>query len=91
MEESKESKENKVTGKQPFNFGIKRFKRDLAAAGAPKAYINRASKIYKEKVYVRVEEVKAKMEAEFAEKQLQESKDATDTKGAVITTPERSS
>lgn len=72
------SKENNVTGRQPFDFGIKRFKRTLKEAGAPQSYINKAAKAYKEKVYTKVAEVRAQMQKEFDEKQLKESKDASD-------------
>lgn len=71
-----ESGKEQTTGKHPFDFGIKRFKQTLREAGAPQSYINKAAKAYKEKVYTKVEEVKAQMQKEFDEKQLQESKDA---------------
>jgi len=74
MEASKEQ----TTKKQPFDFGIKRFKRTLKEAGAPQSYINKAAKAYKEKVYTKVAEVRAQMQKEFDEKQLKESKDASD-------------
>ena len=62
MESSKEEKQVKP---QPFDFGIKKFKRQLREAGASRSYVNRAAKLYKEKVYERVAEVKAKMEKEM--------------------------
>lgn len=71
------SKEISTTVKQPFDFGIKRFKKSLKEAGAPQSYINKAAKVYKDKVYTKVAEVKAEMQREFYEKQLQENKDAS--------------
>ncbi len=71
------SKEQTTVSKHPFDFGIKRFKKTLKEAGAPQSYINKAAKAYKEKVYTKVAEVKAQMEKEFEEKQLQENKDAS--------------
>lgn len=72
------SKEEVVQKRQPFNFGIRKFKQDLRAAGAPKSYVNKAAKLYKEKVYTRVAEVKASMQKEFEEKQLKETDNASD-------------
>jgi len=63
------SKENNVTGKQPFDFKIKALKRELKAAGMPKKQLNQTVAIYKKKVYTKVAEVKAKMQAEYDEKQ----------------------
>jgi len=51
--------------RQPFDFGIKRLKKSLRDAGMPKKQINEAVKMYKFKLYTRVEEVKAKMEKEL--------------------------
>ena len=48
----------------PFNMNIKAFKRLLDERGVPKTQRNAAVKAYKEKVYTRVAEVKAKMEKE---------------------------
>ena len=48
-------------GKQPFDFGVKEFKRVLDRMGMPKAEKNRTIKMYKERLYQRVEEVKEKM------------------------------
>ena len=73
--------------KQPFDFGIKEFKRVLDRMGMPKAEKNRTIKMYKERLYARVEEVKEKMEKVVP---TQEQLHATDIKDAVITTPERS-
>lgn len=80
MEASKEQ----TTKKQPFDFGIKRFKRTLKEAGAPQSYINKAAKAYKAKVYTKVAEIRAEMEAEAKKKGSlleaieQGEKDATD-------------
>ena len=62
MEASKE--EAQEVGRLPFNMNIKAFKRMLDEQGVPKKYRNAAVRQYKEKVYTRVEEVKAKMEKE---------------------------
>jgi len=48
----------------PFNMNIKAFKRLLDEKKVPKKQRNAAIGQYKEKVYTRVEEVKAKMEKE---------------------------
>ena len=48
--------------RQPFNFGIKELKRVLYRMDMPKAEKNRTIKMYKERLYARVEEVKEKME-----------------------------
>ena len=48
-------------GRHPFDFGIKEFKRVLDRMGMPKAEKNRTIKMYKERLYQRVEEVKEKM------------------------------
>lgn len=48
--------------RQPFNFGIKELKRVLDRMDMPKAERNRTIKMYKERLYTRVEEVKAKMQ-----------------------------
>ena len=47
--------------RQPFNFGIKELKRVLGRMDMPKAEKNRTIKMYKERLYARVEEVKEKM------------------------------
>lgn len=49
----------------PFDFGIKRLKKYLKDAGMPKKQANATIRLYKERLYTRVEEVKAKMEEEF--------------------------
>lgn len=59
------SEEPKRVVRQPFDFGIKRLKRELAQGGMSKSDINKAVKMYKFKVYTRVAEVKAKMEKEM--------------------------
>ena len=71
----------------PFSFGIKALKKQLKAAGMPKHELNKTLRMYKDKLYTQVAEVKEKMEKEYEEKRI---KDATDIKDAVITTPERS-
>lgn len=48
--------------RQPFNFGIKELKRVLSRMDMPKAEKNRTIRLYKERLYTRVEEVKTKME-----------------------------
>ena len=48
--------------RQPFNFGIKELKRVLDRMDMPKAEKNRTIRMYKERLYTRVDEVRAKME-----------------------------
>lgn len=62
------SEETTTTKPRPFDFGIRRFKKSLKEAGAPQSYINKAAKAYKEKVYTKVAEVRAEMEAEAKRK-----------------------
>ena len=71
--------------REPFDFGIKELKRVLDRMGMSKTEKNKTIKLYKERLYTRVTEVQEKMEKELLEKP-----NATDTEGAVITTPERS-
>ena len=85
MEDSQ--KQEIIRKRQPFNFGIKELKRVLDRMDMPKAEKNRTIKMYKERLYARVEEVKEKMEKVVP---TQEQLHATDIKDAVITTPERS-
>ena len=66
MEASKE--ENEVRKQQPFDFGIKSLKKQLAAGGMSKRDINKTVKMYKERLYTRVAEVREKMEKELLEK-----------------------
>lgn len=61
MEDSQ--KEEIIRKRQPFNFGIKELKRVLDRMDMPKAEKNRTVKMYKFRLYTRVDEVKAKMEA----------------------------
>lgn len=61
MEASQEQKEEIIRKRQPFNFGIKELKRVLDRMDMPKAEKNRTIKMYKERLYARVEEVKEKM------------------------------
>ena len=81
------TKEEIIRTRQPFNFGIKELKRVLDRMDMPKAEKNRTIKMYKERLYQRVDEVRAKMEEKLLP---EETKNATDIKDAVITTPERS-
>ena len=54
--------------RQPFDFKIKALKQYLKAGGMDKHKINKTVKLYKERVYAKVAEVKAKMEKELEEK-----------------------
>jgi hypothetical protein len=76
MEESKAQTAENFLRRQPFNFGIKELKRVLDRMDMPKAEKNRTIRLYKERLYTRVDEVKAKMR----EKGLNplETLDATD-------------
>lgn len=62
METGKEEKQVRP----PFNMNIKDFKRLLDEQGVPKSARNKAIKEYKNRVYDRVAEVKAKMEKELS-------------------------
>ena len=53
-----EDKYKDIINSQTFNFGIKNFKRVLKKSGLPSHYINKASKMYKDKVYYRLDIVK---------------------------------
>ena len=53
--------DNSPVGRHPFDFGIKEFKRVLDRMDMPKAEKNKTIKMYKERLYERVEEVKEKM------------------------------
>ncbi len=72
METSEEEKQEIIRKREPFNFGIKELKRVLDRMDMPKAEKNRTIRMYKERLYTRVEEVKAKMN----EKGLTPLKDA---------------
>lgn len=61
MEASQEQKEQIIRTRQPFNFGIKELKRVLDRMDMPKVEKNRTIRMYKERLYQRVEEVKEKM------------------------------
>lgn len=76
MEASEEEKQEIIRKRQPFNFGIKELKRVLDRMDMPKSEKNRTIRLYKERLYTRVDEVKEKMK----EKGLNplESLDATD-------------
>lgn len=60
-EVSEEEKREIIRKRQPFDFGIKELKRVLDRMDMPKAERNRTIKMYKERLYERVEEVKEKM------------------------------
>lgn len=62
------SEERPIPKQPPFDFKIKALKRYLREQGMPKAELNKTVRLYKERVYTRVEEVKAKIEAENAKK-----------------------
>ena len=62
MEASEEQKQEIIRKRQPFNFGIKELKRVLSRMDMPKAEKNRTIRMYKERLYTRIDEVKAKME-----------------------------
>lgn len=55
------SKEETIRKREPFNFGIKELKRVLARMDMPKAEKNKTIRMYKERLYTRVDEVKEKM------------------------------
>ena len=61
MEASEKEKQEIIRKRQPFDFGIKKLKRVLDRMDMPKAEKNRTIKMYKERLYARVEEVKEKM------------------------------
>lgn len=63
MEASQEQKEEIIRKGQPFNFGIKELKRVLIRMDMPKAERNKTIRLYKERLYTRVDEVKEKMAA----------------------------
>lgn len=54
--------------RHPFDFKIKELKKYLKAGGMGKHELNKTVVLYKKKVYDKVAEVKAKMEAELKEK-----------------------
>lgn len=62
MESGEKEKQEIIRKREPFNFGIKELKRVLTRMDMPKAEKNRTIRMYKERLYTRVEEVKAKME-----------------------------
>ena len=62
MEASEKEKQEIIRTRQPFNFGIKELKRVLDRMDMPKAEKNRTIRMYKERLYQRVDEVRAKME-----------------------------
>ena len=62
MEASEKEKQEIIRKRQPFDFGIKELKRVLDRMDMPKAEKNKTIRIYKERLYARVEEVKEKME-----------------------------
>lgn len=62
MEASEKEKQEIIRKRQPFNFGIKELKRVLDRMDMPKAEKNRTIRMYKERLYTRVDDVRAKME-----------------------------
>ncbi len=78
MEASQEQKEEIIRTRQPFNFGIKELKRVLDRMDMPKAEKNRTIKMYKERLYQRVEEVRAKMEEKLKLPETTGEENATD-------------
>lgn len=54
--------------RQPFDFKIKELKRYLEKGGMGNHKINATVKLYKQRVYDKVAEVKAKMEKELEDK-----------------------
>jgi len=75
MEASEKEKQEIIRKRQPFNFGIKELKRVLDRMDMPKAEKNRTIRMYKERLYTRVDEVRAKMEDKLLP---EEKKNATD-------------
>lgn len=61
MEASEEEKQEIVRKREPFNFGIKELKRVLDRMDMPKVEKNKTIRLYKERLYTRVDEVKEKM------------------------------
>ena len=55
------SKEPERVAQRPFDFGIKELKRVLDRMGLSKSEKNKTVRLYKERLYTRVEEVKEKM------------------------------
>lgn len=62
MPDDKEKMET-IRKREPFNFGIKELKRVLDRMDMPKGERNKTIKLYKDRLYTRIDEVKAKMEA----------------------------
>lgn len=58
-----------------FNMGIKQLKRTLRNTGMPKSDINKTVKLYKQRLYKRVGEVKSKMEDKLLPKDKENAKD----------------
>lgn len=61
MESGEKEKQEIIRKREPFNFGIKELKRVLDRMDMPKAEKNKTIRMYKERLYTRVEEVKEKM------------------------------
>ncbi len=78
MEASQEQKEAIIRRREPFNFGIKELKRVLDRMDMPKAEKNRTIRMYKERLYTRVEEVRAKMEEKLKLPETTGEENATD-------------
>lgn len=77
MEASQETlRQEMARGRMPFDFGIKELKRVLNRMGMSKSEKNRTIKMYKDRLYTRVEEVREKMESELLPDK--DKKDASD-------------
>lgn len=78
MDSSEKAKQEIIRKRQPFNFGIKELKRVLSRMDMPKAEKNRTIKMYKERLYQRVDEVRAKMEEKLKLPETTGEENATD-------------
>lgn len=76
--ENRQAKAEEVLKRTPFNFGIKELKRVLDRMDMPKAERNRTIRMYKERLYTRVDEVRAKMEEELKLPETTGETNATD-------------
>ena len=68
-------KPSQIVKRMPFNMGIKELKRTLDRMGLPKAEKNKTVRLYKERLYTRVDEVKKKMEEKLLPKDEENAKD----------------
>lgn len=78
MEASEKEKQEIIRRREPFNFGIKELKRVLDRMDMPKAEKNRTIRMYKERLYTRVDEVRAKMEEKLKLPETTGEQNATD-------------